>query len=209
MRHESTLECTRRGHRELSTIWRSLSSDIWRYLNKSPENQAAGDSFKTRLSAFFMPQILCLLLFRIAHYLWANRWDTAARLVARFNYVIHKVHISPQSCIGPGCFLPHPAGVTFHGRAGRGLTLYARCVCVPREPLIDSPVETGPAFGDRVTVGGHAVVVGPIAVGDDTLVAPGAHLLRDAPKGVLVVTHAMRHGVHVPRGGSEKAIPST
>ncbi|HUU22888.1 MAG TPA: hypothetical protein VM389_10170 [Phycisphaerae bacterium] len=190
-------DCLAQGHRRLSTIRRSLSADILRFLNKSPENRAAGDNLRTRLGAFLTPQLLCLLLYRIAHYLHVNGWGRLAVLVTRLNLLIHKVNISPQSCIGAGCFLPHPVGVTFHGTAGRGLTLYSLCVCCPREPGVDGPAEAGPRLGHRVTVGGHAVLLGPITVGDDTKVAPKVCLDREAPAAVLVVSKAVR-SVHVP-----------
>lgn len=95
-------ECTAYGHHKLSAVWASLSEDIVRYLNKSPENQAAGDNFKTRVSALLTPQLLCLVLYRVSHYLHVTGWRRSGVAVARFNFLVHKVSITPQSCIGPG-----------------------------------------------------------------------------------------------------------
>lgn len=41
-------------------------------------------------------------------------------------------------------------------------------------------------------MGGHAVVMGPITVGDDVKVAFTVSLDRDAPAGVLVVSKVLR-----------------
>lgn len=188
--------CTAFRHNELAAVWTGLSEDIVRYLSKSPENRASGDSFKTRLGAFLTPQLLCLLLYRIAHWLWVIEWRGLATLVSRLNVVVHKVSISPQSCIGPGCLVPHPVGVTFWATAGRGLTLYSLAVCCPCPAGLLGGVESGPRLGDRVSVGGHTAIVGPVVVGDDTKVAFNIALERDAPAGVLVLSDLMRVRIH-------------
>jgi len=191
-------QCNVYGHNRFATIWSSLSEDILRYLNKSPENQAAGDTFKTRLGAFLTPQLLCLLLYRIAHYLYVKGWRRLAVGISRLNCLVHKVTIPPQSCIGPGCFLPHPAGVTFCGTAGHGLTLYSLAVCCPRDAFLSGPAENAPRLKDRVTVGAHAVLLGPITVGDDTKVAFSLRLDCDTPPGVLVISKALRVTMQSP-----------
>jgi serine O-acetyltransferase len=187
-----TTRCIAFRHHELAGVWAGLSEDILRYLNKSPENRAAGDRFKTRVGAFLTPQLLCLLLYRIAHWLWVIEWHNLATNIGRLNCVIHKVSIAPQSCIGPGCLLPHPVGVTFCATAGQGLTLYAMAVCCPQptDPACD--VELGPMLGDRVSVGAQTAIVGPVVVGDDTKVAFHIGLERDAPAGVLVLSDLTR-----------------
>jgi len=187
----SPVLCLAYRHHELSGIRASISEDILRYLTKSPENLAAGDTFKQRLSAFLTPELLCLFLYRVAHLLWVNQWHRLAALVSRFNLLVHKVNITSQSCIGPGCRLPHPAGVTFHGRAGRGLTLFSLAVCCTSENCLEGPVEAGPRLGDRVTVGGHSVLMGPISVGDDSKISFSVRLQSDAPPGVVVICKSL------------------
>jgi len=180
------------GHCCLFALGKNWSEDIVRYLTKSPENQAAGDNFKTRLSASLTPELLCLLLYRISHYLHVKRWQRLAVVVSRLNLFLHKVSITPESCIGPGCRLSHPAGVTFQGRAGRGLTLYSLAVCCAREGFGDGPAERGPRLGDRVTVGAHAVLMGPINVGDDSKIPFSVVLDQDSPPGALVFSRCLR-----------------
>lgn len=190
--------CQAFAHQRLRTVASDLSQDILRYLNKSPENRAAGDTRKTRLGAFLTPQLLCLFVYRVAHWFHVNRWRRVASWLSRANLVLHKVHLPPQSCIGPGCFLPHPAGVTFCGTAGSGLTLYSIAVCCPLQANWNDPLLCGPQLGDRVMVGGHAAVLGPVLVGDDVKIAFSVRLACDAPAGVLVVSKAQRARVVVP-----------
>jgi serine O-acetyltransferase len=174
-----------------------VAADVVRYLNKSPENQAAGDGLKHRVGALLTPGLLALLAHRTSHYLHLNGWRRLAWLLASANRLLHRVHIPPGSCIGPGCLLPHPAGVTFIGRAGAGLTVYSRAVCCPRTPL-EEDAAAGPRLGDRVTVGGHAVVLGPARVGDDSKVAFTVALDRDAPARSLVVSATIHARVGPP-----------
>ncbi len=179
------------GH-ELRSVWSSLSADVLRYLHKSPENRAAGDTFKTRLGAFLTPQLLCLLLYRLAHYLYAAGRPRLSRVPTALNFLFHKVRLTPDSCIGPGCFLPHPAGVVFCGRAGEGLTLYSLSVCCPQTPWADGAAGRGPMLGDRVMVGGQSVVLGPIQVGDDVKIGFKVRLGADTPAETIVISRSIR-----------------
>jgi serine O-acetyltransferase len=186
------MQCVAYGHDTLSGVRRCVSEDILRYITKSPENLSGGDDFKHRLSAFVTPELLCLAIYRVAHYLWVNRWRRLAVLASRLNFLMHKVSITAQSCIGPGCRLSHPAGVTFHGQAGRGLTLFSLAVCCSREDCWQGSIDTGPQLADNVTVGAHAVLLGPITVGESTKIAFCICLERDSPSGVLVVSKTIR-----------------
>ncbi len=178
--------CHRWRHAEFRSVGANLSADILRFLNKSPENQASGDTLKSRLSALLTPQLLCLLVYRISHYLQVNGWRRLAVALSRFNMIAHKLNLPADSCIGPGCFLPHPAGVTFYGSAGRGLTLYSLAVCIPG---------LAPPYGvvrlaDEVTVGAHSSLAGAMEVGDRTKISFAVPLRRDTPGGVIVITPA-------------------
>lgn len=187
--NDASNQCRAYEHQRLSTVWSSLGDDLLRYINRSPETRAAGASLGNRLKAATTPELLCLLIYRIAHWLYVNHWLRAAAALDWMNVIVHKTRITSQSCIGPGFHLPHPAGVTFHGRAGRDLTLYSLAICCPREDSLYGPAETGPQLGDRVTVAAHAIVLGPVRVGDDTKLALATYLCKDSPAAVLVISN--------------------
>lgn len=179
----------------MSGVRANIRADIQRYLTMSPENIERGFGLKQRLSAFLRPELLCLTMHRIAHYLYVRSWRRSARLVTRINALLHKVHLTPQSCIGPGCRLPHPPGLTFHGSAGSGLTLFSTCVCCPAGPIADGPLELAPRLGDEVMVGGHAVLIGPIRVGDRVRISFSARVGEDVPPDVAVISRAVRNRI--------------
>lgn len=189
------MNCVDRGHHRWTTVQSCIAEDLRRYLTKSEHDRARGDNWKTRVSACLTPEVLPVIGYRLAHYLYANGWRRLAFAASWFNQVLHRVHITPQSCIGSGFRLPHPAGVTFHGRAGDQLTMFSLAICCSTDHSWNGPVETGPLLGDSVTIAGHAVVQGPVAIGSGTTVAHGIQLHQDAPHGVLVVSKLLRYGV--------------
>lgn len=195
--HEPTTESlgTWRGTRA------ALRADVQRYLTMSPENVALGFGMKRRLSAWLRPELQCLTLHRLSHLLHARGLRRLAAGVARLNLVLHRANISPQSEIGPGCRLPHPAGVTFHGRAGPGLTVFSIALCCPASGFAEGPLELGPTLGANVTLGGHATVLGPVRVGEGVVIGYNCAVMRDVPPNRIVLSAANRMRVS-PRGGA-------
>jgi serine acetyltransferase len=174
--------CLRWRHADFRSVGAGLSADILRFLNKSPENQASGDTFKSRLSALLTPQLLCLLIYRLSHFLHVNGWRRVAVALGRLNMIAHKLNLPADSCIGPGCFLPHPAGVTFYGSAGRGLSLYSQAICMPGFAPQFGVVQ----LGDEVSVGGHCSLAGAVQVGHRAKISFNVPLRRDVPGGMIV-----------------------
>jgi serine O-acetyltransferase len=183
--------CIAAGHHHLRGVWANLYEDISRFLNKSPENQAVGDTLRSRTGALLTPQLMCLVVYRLSHYANCRGWARLGAMLSGVNLLAHKVSISPESCIGPGCLLPHPAGVSFCGRAGSGLTLYSLAVCGPFETSLGGPLDAAPVLGDRVTVGGRAVVLGPVRLGNDVRML-AVRVADDVPDGCLVMCRVVR-----------------
>lgn len=183
--------CVERRHHRWSGLRDCLAADLRRYLTKSPHDLARGNNWRTRLSASFSPEVSPVIWHRVAHLLYANGWHTAALILARLNQLVHKVSITPQSCVGSGLRLPHPAGVTFHGTAGDELTLYSLAVCCSLPEEWGGMPDTGPRLGHYVTVAAHAIVQGPISVGSGSTVGHGIPLRHNAPAAVLVYSRAM------------------
>jgi serine O-acetyltransferase len=181
--------CVRRGHRRFATLRAELGRDVDRLLRHVHGDAVDVSGRRRRWGAVLTPQLLALVLHRVAHCLHANNRRHAASIVARLNFLLHKVDIDPSSCIAGGCLLPHPPGVSFLGSARRDLTLYSLCACVADPEQLDAG---GPEVGERVMIGGHAVLVGAIRVGDDVKIAPNARVDRDVPPNSLVVSRNMR-----------------
>ena len=195
------LRCCCRREDGWRPVWQALHEDVTRFLNKSPENQAVGDSFKSRTGALLTPQLMCLVLYRLAHRLHLAGWQRLARAAVRLNLRLHGVHLSADSCIGPGCLLPHPAGLVFVGHAGPQFTIYSMAVCCPDSASPRAPADAGPHIGSRVSIGVHAVLLGPLQVGDDSKVGPCVRLPQDVAARSLVLARNWRPRI-AARGAS-------
>jgi serine O-acetyltransferase len=191
--------CALYEHHKFSSIRAAIREDIVRFATFSPAYRPE-ISFKTSVSIFLQPAILCLFCYRIGHYLYVRRWMRLAHAVSRFNLIVHKANIPPQSCIGPGCFLGHCPGIVFHGTAGRNLTMLSLAVCCPKEDSFGGPAVQGSRLGDGVTLGGSSVVIGPVTIGDNAKVAPLTWLAVDCPRDAIAFSARLRHSLR-PSGG--------
>ncbi len=191
--------CRERRYAEAAALRRAWRADVERARRQAAAFRATPDatSGSTR-GARLMPGVLALGLHRLAHLLHARGWRRVPRLLAQLNLLLHRVAISPASCLGDGAYLPHPSGVSFHGRAGDELTLFARAACLGQGPLFFAPLEDGPRLGERVSVGVLACVLGPVDVGDGATVAPRTALCADLPPGATAVSRALRVVVAAP-----------
>ena len=187
----------------MAELRRVFAGDVDRFLRESEPYRKSAAGRLARWSARATPQLLAVWLYRVSHLFHARGWESVARLLFQVNFLLHKLTIGPASCIGAGLYLPHPVGVIFHGRAGEDLTLFPQSGCLPALPAFDGPANLGPRLGDRVSVGVHSAVVGPINVGSDTHVGFLAILHEDAPAGSVILSHAIRNRVSFPGGPTD------
>lgn len=174
--HVSTL--TRR-----ETI-RLLRDDKSRLKAMFLESGAEGSSIRLLFPGYFS-----VWLFRWSHYFARNNHRRLARWCWLVNAYITGADITPGSEIGGGFFLPHPAGVAIHCRAGSNLTVMAVSGI--------GPVYAGdgekkgfdeiPVLGDGVCISYHSGVYGPVTLGDDVQISPGCIVNYDVPSGACVV----------------------
>lgn len=179
--------CRLYKHDSVASIREAINEDILRFAMFSPDYRPEM-TLKTRISIFLKPGMLCLFCYRVGHFLYVRKWKRLAGCVANLNLFVHKANIPPQSCIGPACFLGHGPGATFHGTAGRNLTMFSMAICCPAEDSFGAAASRGPWLGDNVTIAAHGAVIGQVTVGDNVKIAPGARLGIDCPADTLAVS---------------------
>jgi serine O-acetyltransferase len=183
--------CAEHRHDRLSSVRSAIGEDVLRFATFHPDYHPEMSARK-RLSILLQPSILCLVSYRLSHYLWVRGWRTLADVLARLNLLVFKAHIPAESCIGPGCFLGHTVATTFMGSAGRDLTLFSLAICCPDETGLGSVARSGPRLGNSVTVSAHAMVIGPVSVGDRVVLAPGVWLDHDCASDSLGYSARLR-----------------
>jgi serine acetyltransferase len=96
--------------------------------------------------------------------------------------------------------------VTFHGRAGCGLTLFSCAVVCAANGAADGEIDAAPILGDDVTIGAHAAVVGRARVGDATRIAYLSFIDGEVPAGSVVVSAPpprAHHRLSTPAAGQD------
>jgi serine O-acetyltransferase len=178
-------------------VWPALKQDIAQYARHSSEFMETQTSKARKIGILLTPGLMCTALHRVSHALWRRGFHSLARCGARINFLLHKAAINPASSIGPGLYLPHTAGVIFSGRAGERLTLFAQTIVTGnafslswQEIDMDSP-----QLGDGVTIGATAIVLGPVQIGNEARIGPGAVIATSlaARSSVVSTDHVRPH----------------
>lgn len=93
--------------------------------------------------------------------------------------------ISSGAQVGPGLHISHPEGVVIAPAAKLGAGCHITHGVTIGVALVNGR-RGAPTIGDRVYIGPHAVVVGPITVGDDAFIAANCVVSRDVPAGARI-----------------------
>jgi len=105
--------------------------------------------------------------------------------------IVTGISIAHDCEVGDGLYIGHygsiflPAG----GRVGHNCSL-AQNVCIGPAPGGES--RGVPVIGNRVFIGAHSVIVGPITVGDDAMICAGAVVNRPVPARAVVMGNPAR-----------------
>jgi len=133
-----------------------------------------------------------LQTYRAGHQLWQQGGDEfskhAAELLqgrasARFSVDIH-----PGANIGCGVFLDHGTGIVIGETASVGDLCYIlHGVTLGSTGKLAPDKRRHPAVGSSVHIGAGATILGPLSIGDGTLVGAKAIVTKDMPAGTTVV----------------------
>lgn len=157
-----------------------LNEDLQAIMQRDPA--ATG-----RLEAFlFSPGMHALWMHRINHRLWKSNVRLLARLLAHWTRMATGIEIHPGATIGRRVVIDHGMGIVIGETAeiGDDVMMYHG---VSLGGKLNSRVKRHPTIGNRVLLGAHAVVLGPIEIGDDAKVGAGAVVTKPVPAGVTVV----------------------
>ncbi len=183
--------CRVRRHHRAASLPRLVARDLQRYLDHMAGFGGGGEGLRKRVSAMLAGPMRAALLHRVSHFLHANHRYCMAAFLEGANRFLHRIRITSASCVEGGLVVPHTGGVVFHGTAGGDLTMYAGAICGSQPSLVHEPLSGSPRLGRGVTLGTKAVVLGALAVGDDTLIGFATGTYIDLPASSLVVSRSM------------------
>ncbi|MDI6688890.1 MAG: serine O-acetyltransferase [Actinomycetota bacterium] len=135
--------------------------------------------------------VQALILYRFYHLLYKKRIPLLPDLLSRLNLFLNGADIDPAAEIGPGCRIYHTSGVVI-GRGvkigkdvwiSQGVTLggSGKGVVMPGIP------DGWPKIGGGVRLFSGAQILGPITVGENSIIGANSVVLESVPPNAVVV----------------------
>lgn len=127
-----------------------------------------------------------LFWYRVAHFFWNIKFKFLARFISQSARFCTGIEIHPGAKIGKGFFIDHGMGVVIGETAeiGDNCLIYHG---VTLGGVSLEKIKRHPTLGNNVVVGAGAKVLGAIEIGDNSRIGANAVVLKDVPKGSVVV----------------------
>jgi serine O-acetyltransferase len=108
-------------------------------------------------------------------------------LLSRCVWVAYDIRLELSADIGPGFYIGHFGAIRV-----RRCRIGANCSIGQLTHIGAAADGPGPVVGDRVWIGAHAQIIGPLRIGSDATVGAASVLQRDIPEGVLCLGNPAR-----------------
>jgi serine O-acetyltransferase len=132
-----------------------------------------------------------LLLYRIAHALHHRRVPVLPALLTRWSQVLYGIDIDPAAEIAPGAVIYHGVGLVIGRKAkvGAGAVFYHGVTLGNRASgrIQSSKVDGMPVLGKDVVLCAGAKVLGPVVIGDRTVIGANAVVVQSVPADHLAI----------------------
>ncbi len=158
-----------------------VSADVrQRMLLTGRQPRCASPDARETIDAMRHPEFRSVLYARMK----SGAGPVAARLLAH----IYRPQVALElNCaeIGPGLHVMHGFATIVNAQRIGADCMISQQVTIGHGGSVDGPAGS-PTLGDRVSVLAGALVIGPIEIGDDCVIAAGAVVTRDVPTGSVV-----------------------
>lgn len=138
--------------------------------------------------ALLYPGVHALWAHRLAHRLWVTSplLRLPARVISQVVRLVTGVEIHPGAQLGRRFFIDHGMGVVIGETAvvGDDVLMFHTSTLGGRSM---SKGKRHPTIGDRVVIGAGAKVLGPITIGEGSVIGANAVVTRDAPPDSVLV----------------------
>jgi serine O-acetyltransferase len=132
------------------------------------------------------PGVHALWLYRISHFLWCANFFLLGRFLSHIARFLTGIEIHPGAKIGDRFFIDHGMGIIVGETAeiGDDVLMYAGVV------LGGTSLEKKkrhPSIRNNVVIGTHAVILGPITIGEGSKIGAGSVVVKDvSPESTVV-----------------------
>ncbi|PIR18360.1 MAG: serine O-acetyltransferase [Deltaproteobacteria bacterium CG11_big_fil_rev_8_21_14_0_20_49_13] len=162
------------------SFFKNLAEDLKSIYDRDP---AARNWFEVILC---YSGVHALIAHRFNNALWRCHLKTLARFLAQVSRWWTGIEIHPGATIGRRFFIDHGMGVVIGETTeiGDDVTLYQGAVLGGTSW---SKGKRHPTLENNVVIGAHAVVLGPIIIGQDSKVGSGSVVIHDVPPHSTVI----------------------
>lgn len=150
--------------------------------------------------------VQALVLYRTSHALWKRRVPLLPLLLTRIEQFLYAVDIAYEAEIGPGVVITHGFGLVI----GRDVTIEGDCCLFHGVTLGSRGLEWvgadpsegtdgHPVVEKDVMIGAGAKVLGPVRIGQNSVIGANAVVLKDVPPDSIAVGVPAKVVGHRPR----------
>lgn len=125
-----------------------------------------------------------IFFYRIARWCFVHKVPFIPSLIQLIIFLVYASKVPYKCEIGSGSFfVVKGLGVVLHDKTviGKNCSIGAGCKVVGKGPYVNLA-----SIGDGVYIGPGAIVVGPVIIEDDVIIAPNAVVTNSVPKGSIV-----------------------
>ncbi|MBA4850528.1 serine O-acetyltransferase [Emticicia sp. BO119] len=123
-------------------------------------------------------------LYKIARFLYLKKIPFIPKLITLIIFIVYSSKISYKTKIGKGTFLVYGGiGVLINESAeiGENCSIGVNSMIVGK-----SPYRNAPKIGNRVFIGPGSVIVGPVVIEDNVVIAPNSVVTKSVAKDLIV-----------------------
>lgn len=139
------------------------------------------------------PPALAVVIYRFSHFAYCKGWRLVGKILAVSNNVLFSVEIHPEAQIGPGFALAHASGMIIHEHSiiGKNCSfMYQNSVSVGLRPEYVGDQDYA-ILGDDIFLGLGARILGPVQIGDRSLISTNVVVNENAPDDSLIFGHSI------------------
>lgn len=125
-----------------------------------------------------------LLFQRIAFYLYSKKIPLLPKIITLLIFILYNSKISHKTVIGKGSFCVYGGiGVLINEKSsiGRSCSIGAGVKIVGK-----GPYRNAPKLGNNIFIGPGAIIVGPVIIEDNVIIAPNSVVTKSVPKNSIV-----------------------
>jgi len=159
---------------EFINIFKSLKQDMNMFLKKDPTATSSWFVFFTSIAYH------ALISYRFAHFFNAHKLKFLGYFIYVFSKIFHHVDIHPSAELDPGIVLDHGFGIVIGetAKVGSGTLIYHGATLGAKNV---TKGKRHPEVGKNVMIGAGAKILGPIIIGDDSVIGSNSVVLMDIP----------------------------